>query len=65
MAESEAEEALLSADDQTKMIAFRKAVEAIKIPEVKSSINKRIIEDAKSHLWLAINKILFIREEEE
>jgi hypothetical protein len=59
------EEALLSADDQTKMIAFRRSVEAIKIPEVKSAINKRIIEDSKSHLWLAINKILFIREEEE
>ena len=59
------EESLLKADDQTKMIAFRRSVEAIKIPEVKSAINKRIIEDSKSHLWLAINKILFIREEEE
>ena len=59
------EERLLSADDQTKMITFRKSVEAIKIPEVKSAINKRIIEDSKSHLWLAISKINLIQEEEE
>ena len=59
------EEALLSADDQTKMIAFRKSVESIKIPEVKSAINKRIIEDSKSHLWLAISKINIINQEEE
>ena len=59
------EEALLKADDQTKMIAFRKSVEAIKIPEVKSAINKRIIEDSKSHLWLAISKINIINQEEE
>ena len=65
MTESEAEESLLSADDQTKMIAFRRSVEAIKIPEVKSAINKRIIEDSKSHLWLAISKINIINQEEE
>ena len=59
------EERLLSADDQTKMITFRKSVEAIKIPEVKSAINKRIIEDSKSHLWLEISKINLIQEEEE
>ena len=59
------EEALLSADDQTKMIAFRKSVEAIKIPEVKSAINKRIIEDAKSHLFLAVSKITVVNQEEE
>ena len=60
-----AEERLLSADDQTKMIAFRKAVESIKIPEVKSAINKRIIEDAKSHLYLAVSKITVVNQEEE
>ena len=60
-----AEESLLSADDQTKMIAFRKAVEAIKIPEVKSAINKRIIEDAKSHLFLAVSKITVVNQEVE
>jgi len=60
-----AEESLLSADDQTKMIAFRKAVEAIKIPEVKSAINKRIIDDAKSHLFLAVSKITVVNQEEE
>ena len=60
-----AEERLLSADDQTKMIAFRKSVEAIKIPEVKSAINKRIIEDAKSHLFLAVSKITVVNQEEE
>ena len=65
MTESEAEEALLSAEDQTKMIAFRRAVEAIKIPEVKSAINKRIIEDAKSHLFLAVSKITVVNQEEE
>ena len=59
------EESLLKADDQTKMIAFRRSVEAIKIPEVKSAINKRIIEDSKSHLWLAISKINIINKEEE
>ena len=59
------EERLLSADDQTKMIAFRKSVEAIKIPEVKSAINKRIIEDAKSHLFLAVSKITVVNQEEE
>ena len=60
-----AEEALLSADDQTKMIAFRRSVEAIKIPEVKSDINKRILEDAKSHLFLAVSKITVVNQEEE
>jgi biopolymer transport protein ExbD len=60
-----AEERLLSADDQTKMITFRRAVEAIKIPEVKSAINKRIIEDAKSHLFLAVSKITVVNQEEE
>ena len=60
-----AEERLLSADDQTKMIAFRKSVESIKIPEVKSAINKRIIEDAKSHLFLAVSKITEVNQEEE
>jgi hypothetical protein len=59
------EERLLSADDQTKMIAFRRSVEAIKIPEVKSAINKRIIEDAKSHLFLAVSKITVVNQEEE
>ena len=59
------EERLLSADDQTKMIAFRKSVEAIKIPEVKSAINKRILEDAKSHLFLAVSKITVVNQEEE
>ena len=59
------EERLLSADDQTKMIAFRKSVESIKIPEVKSAINKRIIEDAKSHLFLAVSKITVVNQEEE
>ena len=47
------------------MIAFRKSVEAIKIPEVKSAINKRIIEDAKSHLFLAVSKITVVNQEEE
>lgn len=59
-----AEESLLSADDQTKMIAFRRSVEAIKIPDVKSAINKRIIEDVKSYLYLAVSKINVIQEEE-
>lgn len=59
-----AEEALLSADDQTKLTAFKQAVLAIKIPEVKSAINKRIIEDAKSHLFLAVSKINVVQEEE-
>ena len=59
------EESLLKADDQTKMINFRLAVQSIRIPEVKSAINKRIIEDSKSHLWLAISKINVVQEEEE
>ena len=56
------EESLLKAGDTEKLQAFRRDVLAIKIPEVKSAENKRIIEDAKSHLYLAIIKI---KQEEE
>lgn len=52
-----AEEALKSAGDADKLINFRLAVEAIKIPDVKSAENKRIIADAVSHLRLAVIKI--------
>lgn len=52
-----AAEELLKADDSIKMLAFKNAVKAIQIPEVKSAINKQILADAKSHLWLAISKI--------
>ena len=58
-----AEEALLNAGDSEKLQAFRAAVLSIRIPEVKSSINKRIILDAQSHLYLAVSKIT-IQEEE-
>jgi hypothetical protein len=58
-----AEEELLNAGDAEKLQAFRLSVLAIKIPEVKSAINKRIIEDAKSHLFLAISKIKITEEE--
>lgn len=52
-----AEENLAKAGDTEKMIAFRIAVQSIKIPDVKSVENRRIIEEAKGYLYLAINKI--------
>lgn len=58
-----AEEALLKASDIDKLLSFRSAVMLIKIPEVKSQENKRILEDAKSHLFLAISKIKLQEEE--
>lgn len=58
-----AEEALLKGSDIDKMICFRNAVQAIQFPDVKSVINKRIIETAKSYLYLAIKDIK-IQEEE-
>lgn len=58
-----AEEALLTASDSDKMIAFRIEVQSIKIPEVKSAVNKRILEDSKAHLYLAISKIKLEEEE--
>ena len=60
-----AEERAKSAGDQEKMLAFREAIISIKIPEVKSDINRRIIEDAKSHLYLAVSKITVVNQEEE
>ena len=56
------EEALAKAGDQEKLIAFRIAVQAIVIPEVKSQANKQLIADAKSHLYLAIHKITLQEE---
>jgi hypothetical protein len=48
---------LANAGDAEKLWEFRKAVEAIKIPDVNSPESMRIISDAKSHLYLAISKI--------
>ncbi len=50
-------ERLANSGDQEKMISFRLAVQAIVIPEVKSQINKTILMEAKSHLYLAVHKI--------
>lgn len=58
-----AEEALLKGNDIDKMIAFKNSVQAIQFPEVKSVINKRIIESAKSYLYLAIKDIKIMEEE--
>jgi len=58
-----AEEALKSAGDGEKLWAFRKAVEAINIPDVKSEDNKRLIAEAKNYLNLAIYKIRLPEEE--
>ena len=61
------EERAKSAGDEEKMLAFREAVISIKIPEVRSDINRRIIEDARSHLYLAVSKINInvVNQEEE
>lgn len=59
-----ANEELLKADDSTKLIVFRKSVESIVLPDVKSTINKQLIEKAKSYLYLAVKDIKIIEEEE-
>lgn len=59
-----AEERLLQAGDGELLLILRKSLIDIKIPDFKSAINKRIGEDIKSYIGLAILKIKIDSEEE-
>lgn len=59
-----AEERLKSAGDNEKLIAFHNAIGAIIAPDVKSPNSMRMVEDAKSHLYLAMRSIKIQQEEE-
>lgn len=59
------EERLKKAGDVEKLIKLREDIQNINLPEVKSHESKRILEEIKGYLYLAVSKIKVTVQEEE